>query len=303
MTKSKSWFYSTIAISVTLMIAYMSLVALSFRNPASKEPLWIDRCMNKKEEIAGRIIGNKVVFLGGSACLFGIRTKDIQQALNIPVVNMAVHVGLGTDYILHRVKKSLKPGDIVILPFEYELYSYDEIPSTVKLEYLFSYDRDYLFHTSPLTVMRYILSVNRDQIIAAVRLRKEKDFHEPSFEQGGSYTSASLNEHGDETNNKAGKSFESPPLSMPIGELEPRPGLKQVKEFSGYCREHNITLYVSYPNTVYNPEYDKSYYRFYFDTLNDFFVQNHIPVLGKPQMFFYEKSCFTIRFTTSTRKE
>jgi hypothetical protein len=290
MKKSQKWFYITVSFTIALILAYMGLVAFFFRTP--KTTLWVDDFMNVKESIAKNIVGNKIVILGGSASHFGIRTKDIQKELKIPVVNMAVCVALDTDYILFRVKQSLKPGDIIILPFEYELYSYNEVPSTIKLEYLFTYDRNYLFHTSPLTVMRYLLSVNRDQIITAMRERKDKNNRKHPVERGGVYTSLGLNENGDATSNDGKEDFVSLPLAMPIGEPKPRPGLTMVKEFSEWCKRNNVTLYVSYPNTVYNAEYEKPYYKYYFETLNNYFVRNNIPVLGNPYMFFYDKDLF-----------
>ncbi len=56
--------------------------------------------------------------------MFGMRTKDISEKLKIPAYNLAVHAGLGLDFILDDAKKTLKSGDVVILPLEYNHFSF-----------------------------------------------------------------------------------------------------------------------------------------------------------------------------------
>ena len=125
---------------------------------------WINDTIKIKENIALNIPGNKIVFVGGSATLFGVRTEDIEKELNIPTVNYGVHAALEIDYILERAKKILKPGDIVILPLEYNHLLYDGSLNEVRTRFVLLFDKKYynslplfrknqlFFKFSPLTI-------------------------------------------------------------------------------------------------------------------------------------------------------
>ncbi len=289
--KPRTWTITLLTLTACAVILYMGLIFRYYRLPLSG--LWINNCMQIKENRAKRIQGNKIVFGGGSATLFGVRTLDIEKALGIPTVNMAVHAGLDIDYILERLKKSLRDGDVVILPLEYEMFSYDNVPSRVKLEYIFTYDRAYLKSLPLLDMCRFILSIKMDSLLEAIRESRMNGISEPPVGNGWTYSSASLNENGDETYNDGTKRFNAAVLPMPIGEHRIRKGLRIIKEFSDWCRQHNISLFVSYANTVYHEEYEKEYYKDYFNNrLKAFMVQNNINVLGEPYDFFYDKELF-----------
>jgi hypothetical protein len=269
---------------------YIFLTYIFFGVPLSA--LWIDKIYEKKEALAGNITTNKIVFCGGSATLFGVRTKDIQNELRVPVLNLASHAGLDTDYILDRVKRSLRAGDIVILPLEYELYSYDGRPNIVKLEYIFTYDRGYLWTLPISEVLRNILSINSEALIKSLHEKSLPIIKEPEINNGYTYVSASLDENGDETSNIGNKPFDAAPLHMPLGEKKERRGLRIVKEFNEWCKRNGISLLVTFPNTVGHGEYKKEYYRGYFARLKNYFTENDIQAIGKAEDFFFDKSLF-----------
>ncbi len=289
--KPRTWMITLLTLIACIVIIYMALIFRYYRLPVSG--LWINNCMKIKEDRIRKIQGNKIVFAGGSATLFGVRTLDIQKELGIPTVNMAVHAGLDIDYILERLKRSLREGDVVILPLEYELFSYDNVPSRVKLEYIFTYDRPYLRSLPLLDVCRFTLSVKMDSLLEAMRELGMKGYSEPPVGNGWTYSSGSLNENGDETYNSGNKKFEAAIINIPLGEHRVRKGLQIIKEFSEWCRLHNIALYVSYANTVYHEDYEKDFYRDYFTKrLKSFMAQNNINILGEPYDFFFDKALF-----------
>src|ERR1700739_1843921 len=65
---------------------------------------------------------NRLIFVGGSNLNFGINSEEIEKELNLPVVNLGLHAGLGLDFILNEAMSEIKQGDIVVLSIEYELY-------------------------------------------------------------------------------------------------------------------------------------------------------------------------------------
>ena len=106
-----------------------------------KEWFWIYNTIRVKENIAHNIHGKKIVFVGGSATLFGIRTEDIEKELKIPTINYGVHAALEIDYILDRVKNILNPGDVVILSLEYNHLLYTGSLNEVRTKYVLFFDK------------------------------------------------------------------------------------------------------------------------------------------------------------------
>lgn len=62
-----------------------------------------------------------LVFSGGSNLSYGIDSEAIAQALQLPVVNLGLHAGLGLNFMLAELKSCLREGDMAVLSIEYFL--------------------------------------------------------------------------------------------------------------------------------------------------------------------------------------
>ncbi len=281
----------TILILLSMILAYYLLVYLFFQIP--KENLWIKNCTIKKESIANMITERKIVFTGGSATLFGVRTKDIQEELNIPTVNLAVHAGLQLDYILYRTKKMLRRTDILILIPEYENFIDDGKLEITKVSFVLNCDKEY-FSTLPLyQQFQYLRLIDFSKLYKSVK--NQLSFENKEKEIGEGYTSETLNGNGDETYNVGNKKMARiimGPVPIQKEKFVETHGLKVIKEFSPWCEKSGIILYVSFPNTLYLREYEKIEYRMYFKRLQTFLAENNISTLGTPYDYFFDRSLF-----------
>ena len=74
-----------------------------------------------------RILANtkspKLALAGGSNLAFGIDSAAIADALNLPVVNLGIHGGLGLGRILDDVSPFLQSGDILLIVPEYDHFT------------------------------------------------------------------------------------------------------------------------------------------------------------------------------------
>ena len=64
----------------------------------------------------------RIILVGGSNVSFGIDAELMQQMLGIPVINDGLHAGLGVSP-LRELEQYLRPGDVVIISLEYQLFS------------------------------------------------------------------------------------------------------------------------------------------------------------------------------------
>jgi hypothetical protein len=290
MINYKKWIiYTAIGLFCSCLI-YLMLVS-HFYSVQTKDISWIHNCMIIKEKIAISIKGAKLVFGGGSATLFGIRTKDIQEKLGVPCVNMGIHQGLTISYQLYSLKKVLKKGDIVILPLEYSSFSYDGDLSKITIDYVISYDKEYLKHIPIIESLQYIASISPMHLLDSIQIIKIEDIN-------NRYDSYNLNDYGDETSNIGKKNLDqeykiAPPFAAMSNNFNETKGLEEISKFNVWCKQHGIMLYVTYANTLYYKDYDNHTYRNYFDKLAKYFADHNILTIGKPSDFFFnEDLCY-----------
>lgn len=285
MANYKNWVIITFCSLFSISIIYLLLIYyFNFLNVA--EIVYIHDCSQKKETIAKNIAGKKIVFDGGSATLFGVKTKDIEEKIGVPCVNMAIHAGLNIDYIFSRLKNILNKGDIVILPLEYQYFYYGGKLNSLTLGYVISFDKIF-FRSLPLSSrLIYLISIPPIDFIRAIMLR--------IINKHGEYNVKTLNDNGDETNNIGNDNISRmaqffKPFELPSGNFKETFGLSKINEFNIWCKQHNITLYITYANLIYLKEYDNNDYRKYFDYLNEYFMKHDIRTIGTPYDFFFKK--------------
>lgn len=61
------------------------------------------------------IEGPKIVLIGNSNLPFGINSERIEEAFDMPVVNMGIHGGLGNAFHEQLARINIQPGDIYII--------------------------------------------------------------------------------------------------------------------------------------------------------------------------------------------
>lgn len=272
-----------------------------YRKPQTQD--WMFYAYRNKQKYASQIFKRKILIVSGSNALFGIEAKQIESSTGIPTVNLAVHVGLGVDYILYQAKKILKPGDIVLIPLEFPLYhqSKDEqlLAKTLR-NYIISYDHDYLNKLGlidRLKVLLYPSGINQEDIdLTQALLRNETPFDKQAVysrilamsDTGECYTGMTLNRNGDETCN-IGKS----PIKnlKEQGKVDPEPkepidASGSLRDFCRFANNHQITVISLYPGTLSYSDYNADNYKTYFSKIKKFWLDQNIPFEDSPNKSF-----------------
>ncbi|GAB6392278.1 MAG: hypothetical protein MdMp014T_1651 [Treponematales bacterium] len=76
-----------------------------------------------KNNLLANIRGKKAVLAGGSNLAFGVDSAKIEEAIDLPVINMGVHAGFGLSRILDDIALHLNAGDILVVAAEYSHFS------------------------------------------------------------------------------------------------------------------------------------------------------------------------------------
>lgn len=284
-------FVLSIAFFVAILFGLQAiLLVMFFAMPRSA--LWIHNCLEKKERIALSLPSPKIVFTSGSNTLFGLRALDVENVMGMPSANIAVHAGLEPDYILYRAKKTLKPGDTIVLCFEYENLLWDGEYTETRASYILTDDKAYRDSLSYADKFMLYKNITFFDILKSIKEQLQEVKEEPV---GTAYNSTTLNERGDETYNFDERTIQANAKKVfspfAIKSLDAR-GLKEVVNFTAWCQAHNIQAFISWPSIVYVKEYDSLEYKTFFSDLVAYFEQRNIKMLGRPNDFILPQALF-----------
>lgn len=105
--------------------------------------------LTDKHRLLERTRVPKIIFVGGSNVSFGLDSRLISAELRMPVINMALHGGLGLKYAIDDCLPHVGKGDLVVLIPEYENYYTGNFYGEIELvSVLFDIDRGGLQHIS-----------------------------------------------------------------------------------------------------------------------------------------------------------
>ncbi|MCP2730045.1 hypothetical protein [Limnofasciculus baicalensis] len=219
----------------------------------------------------------------------------IHQETGFPCVNAATYAGLGIDYILQRARSLVKPGDLVLLPLEYESYIEDGKLNSSLIDYVFARDTNYLRSVGFIKQIRFLSGISLSRLQTGI-LGK---FRTPERWQDY-YKSENLNQYGDETGNR--ESGMSRKEYKALDSLKPRQdfqgyissthGMKIIQNFVDWSNTNQIKILATWPNMLWFDVYQKDTYQTFFKSLEDFYDQIKVPIVGKPRDFLYDKSLF-----------
>lgn len=108
--------------SIILILAIITISwAVLFKVPVNKDHYLM--AFNKKEQLLKTMVSPKIILAGNSSFAFGVNSKKIEDALEMPVVNLGIHGGFRLKFLLNSLKDNIKPGDIVIFMLEYSNFT------------------------------------------------------------------------------------------------------------------------------------------------------------------------------------
>ena len=206
-----------------------------------------------------------------------------------------MHAALEIDYILDRVKKILKPGDVVILPLEYNHLLYDGSLNEVRTRFILLFDQNYYNSLSFFEKIHYFVKFSP----LTIELTMWGTFWKLTGNKNSlrTYDIKTLNKNGDETNNIGNdiikrKYDDILPIAIKKGDFKETFGLRKINNFNKWCLEHNIKFFVTYAPTIYFDVYNDNDYQEYFNKVQAYFREHHIKTIGSPNDFFYKPDFF-----------
>ena len=184
--------------SVVFAIGVFLLVFIGLILPNNNPVRTVDYSLVAKHNLLKQIKQPKIVLTGGSNVIFGFNSRILQDNLNYPVVNHAIHAGYGLKYIVEDLLQYVNKGDVIILSPEYShfignnfygkeplLFSLTVKPSNLKLISLKQF----------ASISEFIPQFSFDRIKSFI-YNKVKNSKQ-NINSGKNYTEFSINKFGD----------------------------------------------------------------------------------------------------------
>jgi hypothetical protein len=251
---------------------------------------WAFEVNQKKQRLAEQTNTPKLLIVGGSATLFGIKAGEIEKQTGLRTINMGTHAALGTAYILHLVQEAAKPGDTVLLVLEYELYNYGRLEQSwadkILVDHIVARDPAY-FHTLSLAEQWNVFMLTPTKRLfdgLKIRFGVNRISHDWA---PGPYNSALINDWGDLTGySKASRPQQKAEVlnwksGLARGLPENPKGFPLIAEFCRWARTNHIRVLATYPNICDQPDYRAKVAKQVGQTIKDFFAGLDVPVIGE----------------------
>ncbi len=230
-----------------VFLAILSLVffslSLTFKRKYSPKTDYLAAIIDKHHRL-NEINNNRLILIGGSGLTFGINSQMLVDKLNINVINMGLHAGLGLEFMLNEVKPSIKKGDIIVLCLEFPLYLDDFEPDVDLIsftQHLYPPSKDY-----------YHFNIKENFLVNYAKFKKH--FEEQTLKIDPVFNREKFDKYGDNLGHLGLPGLKELRDKESIGKLEVDKSSTLINQFETACNQKGAKLlisYVAYPQSQY----------------------------------------------------
>ena len=237
--------------------------------------------------------GPKVIVIAGSNGLYSFRCQVISQVIGRPCVNMSMGAQAGLEFDLARVRKVMNPGDVVVMPYEFEVYgkSATLIHGGLLNVMLTQYDRPALLTVPPAQAtqalfsvdFRYVLEAFAEQFFHAIGIKGY--FTATAFTPEGDYALGTAQAAAPFKTELARERMATPPATLLTAPTAAQPVFKA---FFAQAKADGVTLVGTLPTTFDDAPHDAAAIA----RLQAFYRDGGAQFITLPNNDQYPRSCF-----------
>ena len=225
----------------------------------------------------------KIVFIGGSSLIFGLRSEEIEKATGYDVVDFGLYASLGTPLMMKIAEDYIKEGDIVVLAPEINADTYKNyVAYDVALK---------CFENADYKVGDFSIDENAKFFFNYFRYVIEKG--NASIELQAPYDKASFNEYCDidneiVANNIVEGYYDPSQMITPSKDIVDESFVDYVNEYYESITKKGAKMFFSFSPTnylAYNGENIEQFNAFLSESLK-------VPLLGSVSDFVYHQYYF-----------
>lgn len=264
-----------------------------------KKPLtlgFVKAAYNKKLSYSATVSKKrKIVVLGGSNVLLGIRCEEIEQQTGMKCVNVG-NMTTSVDFMIEKSKEFIQPGDIVLLSLEYFWYEKtdkDLLNAKDGNNYIAQYENRYLARFGANKLIHILFSFELKDIISST---SEMILHAYGFIWN--YNLSSLNMQGDRIGHTKIYAQKYADYIRTIRQEGPSDMLKYadnntgsrkyIKDLLSWCRERRVEVFGVLPPTFDIEDLDQSAIQ----SIKNLYFEGGAKFMELDNNAQYERDCF-----------
>ena len=255
----KSFFWGFLLGVTAALGFFLAAFFLNLGEP-TKLSTWTGEVMAKKKALALASVPPRILVVGGSSALFGISARELELLTGVRSINLACHAGLGTRVILDSADQVARPGDVILLALEYELYNSGYLDRVSlnenNIDYILARDPGFLRRIR-LGELAWFFLMTPDK-----RLRRGVQAKLSGGEDQGIrkvYNADSISDWGDQILKKSDVRQRPSKIennSILASGLPKKPAaFPLLEDFLASCARQKIRVLAAYPNIMDSPKY------------------------------------------------
>lgn len=289
-------FYLTIFLSfLATSLGWLGLVTLLPCAP-SESLMWWHDVYARKAAFAQRTPGRRILITAGSGGAYGLSAAELTRRHGVPAVNLALCGALGLRVTLLQAMRVARPGDLVVLPLEYELYHTSGEELADSIGYKLAWEPLTLIQANGVGAVNAVLAVPVERVVNRLLWQIMPDRMGPGHQIG-----IQVNDAGDILTNQphhrdagAVARMKNPvPSEFLADGVALAPGsIAALTEFVTWCRARGVTVVATYPVTMDFPVYHQPGKARVLPLIQAFYRELGVPLLGTPKSFMLDRSKF-----------
>ena len=189
-----------------------------------------------------------ILMLGGSNLAFGMDTKRISEAFDMPALNLGLHAGMKRDFYLNFAKSNIMEGDVVVLVFEYSSYIEDLMTEDITW-YVVDNNPEFMKMVPPSNMF----NIARYYPVFLIKKVKEALFNPNPVPDKEAYRRDAFNEYGDVKteryeNRRTPEQIQDSVYIEIKKDIISDESVKAFREFAEYCRSKGARVYATCPS-------------------------------------------------------
>ncbi|MDD3414418.1 MAG: hypothetical protein PHY47_10505 [Lachnospiraceae bacterium] len=228
----------------------------------------------------------KMILIAGSNFAFGIDSEKLQDAFEMPVVNLGLHAGIKPHFTLAMAKENIQEGDIIVIGIEYGEYYKRQIDVPTLLTTVENYSDLWKF----VSITDYP-RIFKGYVSDYGTLKIDRYLHgaEPSQ---GVYARASFNEFGDiEYERPANERTDYEATVEILSDKISGSLIKELNQFNQYAQKQGAKVYLTFPSldeaTVISNEEERKDFVATLEKQLDFPIISNMEDYIMPSELFY----------------
>jgi hypothetical protein len=266
----KKFAVKSILLALILSVPYL-MITLSNLNRFNVEASYMSAILDKHERLVSAS-GSRLIVVGGSNLAFGLDSEMLERELGMYVANMGLHAGLGANFMINEIISEIRSGDVILLCFEYPLYSGNEKPDVMLLnlvQHIYPPAQAY-YDFGPIEYVKFSFQTFRRAFIPRGPLPPGVYMRE-NFNKDGDMNYVNLIKRG---------SIKCTPTleQWTLRDLQP------FEDLVGKCKQMNARAFIMFPcysATQYDMDRSKIE-KLYGEIKSEL---TYIPILGTPESF------------------